>query len=127
MPMFITFCCKVRNRDSLANPAAWESLTSACEILHKAGKLRPRVMLAMPDHVHLLATIPADGSIKMVVRSLKTAVARNHEVAWQDGFFDHRARSDWQAAAIADYILANPSRSGLVKKGGSWPFVRTSW
>lgn len=125
--MFITFCCKPRNRDFLANHPAWESLVTAGEILHKAGKLNPRVMLAMPDHVHLLATIPANGSLKMVVRSLKTAVSLSHKVSWQDGFFDHRARSDWQAAEIADYILANPTRAGLVKEGEPWPFVRTTW
>lgn len=70
----------------------------------------------MPDHVHAMLHFPPEISIRETVRGWKRWTARFHNVKWQDGFFDHRLRSDESLDDKARYIWENPVRTGLVKK-----------
>lgn len=127
LPMFLTFCTRPRGKNQLATEGSWQLLDEAAEILAGRGKVQPVVLLAMPDHVHLLARIPATAPARILVRSLKTAVSLQGDVDWQPGFFDRRARTEAHAIQLADYIRMNPVRAGLCKEISDWPYVRGLW
>jgi REP element-mobilizing transposase RayT len=127
LPIFLTFCTRPRGKNQLATEVSWQLLDEAAKILAERGKMQPLVLLAMPDHVHLLARIPATAATGLLIRSLKTAVSRQSNVDWQPGFFDHRARTERHAIQLADYIRMNPVRAGLCKEMSDWPYVRRAW
>ena len=118
---FLTFCAKERKGGPLL-PVA-KDLVESVKTYQSLGKWFPRMVLIMPDHIHGLFRFPADGSMGLTVRNWKRWTTRNFQVAWQDGFFDHRLRQDESAAEKADYILQNPVRAGLVGSAEEWPFV----
>ena len=127
LPIFITFCTRPRRANQIANERAWPLLSEASTTLSKAGKMGPLILLAMPDHVHLLARVPREVSVKTLVRSFKTAVSRERDVDWQPGFFDHRMRGEAQIDAVIEYVRMNPVRAGLCDQAEDWPYQRRVW
>lgn len=51
-------------------------------------------------------------------------MATKYGIQWQDGFFDHRLRTDESAAEKGNYIRMNPVRAGLVENPEAWPYQR---
>jgi putative transposase len=41
---------------------------------------------------------------------------------WQPRYFDHIVRAEEDLRAIAEYILNNPVRKGLVERAENWPW-----
>jgi len=82
----------------------------------------------MPDHVHLLIKLNNTcRSLGRVVGVLKSAILHKvrrsgEDFQWQESFYDHILREGEDSGKIADYILANPERAGLVASGESYPF-----
>lgn len=85
----------------------------------------------MPDHIHILAQAgehPKD--LREFVRGFKSfcsvatgvATANNvtHNKLWQRGFYEHILRKEENVAEIAEYILNNPIRKGLVQNRGQY-------
>jgi len=76
----------------------------------------------MPDHVHLLLQLENgfDGSLQKWVSSFKSCIAKDAkrsfgiEKLWQKNFHDHVVRGEDGLLGIAEYILNNPVRKGLV-------------
>jgi REP element-mobilizing transposase RayT len=83
------------------------------------------LMLAMPDHVHLIVKIPRATGISMAIRRFKRAASYGSGIHWQAGAFDHRIRSDDSYREKWQYVMANPQRAGLTQHGKDWPFVMT--
>jgi len=89
------------------------------------------VYCVMPDHVHVLLT-PLDGAnIVRFVQAVKSRTTHAYWALggegklWQRGFFDHVVRRDESTSRIAEYILANPVRAGLVESALAYPFSRS--
>ena len=120
---FITIACAERTTNQLARPAAFPVMTAAIEHYMKAEKLWAHLFLAMPDHLHALMSFPRQERMDSVIRNWKRFVAKNASVAWQDGFFDHRLRSNESFEEKAHYIRMNPVRARLVSEPGKWPYV----
>ena len=84
----------------------------------------------MPDHLHILAQAgekPKD--LREFVRGFKsfcsvaTGVATNkatNNKLWQRGFHEHILRKEENMEDIAEYILNNPIRKGLVQDSGQY-------
>jgi len=75
--------------------------------------------VVMPDHVHWLFQL-RDRSLGCIIGSFKArttfALKKSTGLSgpvWQPGYFDHRIGSHRDLAAQAQYILANPMRSGM--------------
>lgn len=51
----------------------------------------------------------------------KGFLAKTQNIEWQDGFWDHRLRTDESLEEKAAYILQNPVRAGLVECIEAWP------
>jgi len=102
----------------------WVLFRSA-RIYHEQARWYLRLLLLMPDHVHALIAVPADGSLSKLLRDYKRITARTSGVKWQRNFFDHRLRQDESLTEKYDYILQNPVRAGLVAHEDKWPYVLT--
>ena len=122
---FITVCPTPRGENQLARPAVWAELRAASEHYHRSGRWHVPLLLAMPDHVHLLAGFPAAESMARVIGAWKHFLTRRCEVVWQRDFFDHRLRANESYEEKAHYIRNNPVRAGLTSTPEAWPFVWT--
>ncbi len=97
-----------------------ESLSCGCTVL---------TYCLMPDHLHFLAGPREDGrSLLLFINRFKgkttnTAwrVGRSGRL-WQPRFYDHALRSDENLRKVAEYIMLNPVRRGLVIHPEEWPW-----
>jgi REP element-mobilizing transposase RayT len=124
--LFITLCHKQRGVSHFNSSHAWAALVHAAEHLHARGKWTPLLMLAMPDHVHMLARIPREEDIGKLIGQFKRIVSHELPISWQSDAFDHRIRGHSQHLAKRAYILQNPVRAKLVERSEDWPFQK-SW
>jgi putative transposase len=120
---FITVCTHVRGENRLANDSVWPTLREATAHYHNAHRWYVRVLLAMPDHVHLLASFPKTERIDRVVAAWKHFTNHRADVTWQRGFFDHRLRQSDSLDEKSTYIRMNPVRAGLVNTLEQWRYV----
>jgi putative transposase len=86
----------------------------------------------MPDHIHLLCA-PVEANLVDLINGWKSFTAnllrkdglKGH--CWQRGFFDHALRREEDIRSIAEYIVNNPVRAGLVKNWIDYPFSWHRW
>jgi len=84
----------------------------------------------MPDHVHVLLVPRDGGNVIRFVQAVKSRTARAHtafggtQKLWQRGFYDRIVRREEDISHLAEYILANPVRAGLVDDASAYPFSR---
>ena len=82
----------------------------------------------MPDHVHVLASTPADRDFDEFIRQFKQAAGYRlrRELGlnrvWQPRYFDRALRGPDSLVTVAEYIWGNPVRAGLVASVGEFPF-----
>lgn len=77
----------------------------------------------MPDHLHVLLSLGQPGRpLSRWVGDFKRWVDRELrmrgglELRWQPNFFERVVRDDKELSTIAEYILLNPVRQGLVSR-----------
>lgn len=93
----------------------------------------------MPDHVHLLMTLPEGdsdfGTRMMLIKAGFTRrylagegrgqgwrrEQRRERAVWQSRYREHLIADASEFDACADYIHCNPVHHGLVRKPGDWP------
>ena len=92
-------------------------------LYHEAQKWYIRLLLLMPDHLHLLVGISGDTALSKIIRDFKRGIARREKIEWQRNFFDHRIRRDESETEKEAYIRNNPVRAGLAADAESWPYV----
>jgi len=86
----------------------------------------------MPDHVHLLVQgTRLDSNLLRFMNSAKQHSGYEYAKAtggrlWDQGYYDRVLRDSEATDAIAQYILTNPARAGLVKSIAGYPFVGSS-
>jgi len=90
---------------------------------HDAQRWYVKVLLLMPDHLHMLIGIPGDASLSNLVRDFKRITAKIAGIQWQRNFFDHRLRHDESETEKYEYICQNPVRAGLAPVADEWPYV----
>jgi REP element-mobilizing transposase RayT len=89
--------------------------------------------VAMPNHVHLLATPTVP--LPKLTRSLKgiTAKRANSKLGltespfWQEESFDRLVRHDREFEKIRNYIEENPVRAGLVREASDYRWSSAGW
>ena len=81
----------------------------------------------MPDHLHFLVSPCKDGVSVLAFTDQYKGKTTNeswrlgwHGRLWQPRYYDHVVRDDERLAEIAQYILANPVRKGLVEQDEDW-------
>lgn len=117
---FVTVCAESR-RGSPLLPAAGAILESV-RIRNERGIWFAKAAVVMPDHVHLLVTVPANAKLATAIGNWKRYLARANGVRWQANFFDHRIRSAEEESEKFEYVRQNPVRRGLVATPEAWPW-----
>ena len=103
---------------------------------HKPCRL-PAIVL-LPDHVHLLMSLPdGDADYSSRIRLCKASFvreirgrddvdirlnAKGEANVWQRRFWEHLIRDEQDFAAHVDYIHINPLKHGLVERVQDWRF-----
>jgi putative transposase len=87
----------------------------------------------MPDHVHILITVPGDLSIEKAMQLIKGGfsfrVGRElsfHGEVWQRGFSDVRVSDEESFQQHRRYINHNPVRAGLANTPEEFPYGSAS-
>ena len=124
-PLFVTVCGASRGTNHFAREPQWTSLVKSAEHLRDRGIWRPILLLAMPDHVHLIVTIPKSFGVAVAISRFKRAASYGNQIRWQPAAFDHRIRSDDSYREKWQYVLANPKRGGLIQESDVWTYVKT--
>ena len=82
----------------------------------------------MPDHLHLLvAGERDDADLKRFIKNAKQYSGFHFRrqtglMLWQRYGFEHVLRGDEDTMNVADYIIANPVRAGLVTSPAAYPY-----
>lgn len=129
----MTFCVEER-KPVLADTRAWEICRATFE---KLDRWTIFAAIAMPDHLHLLASPLADrgASVSAFTKWFKrwfneaywdcrpsVSDGSGRTWHWQEGCFDRLLRSDESLSEKWEYLRQNPVRAGLVKNPDDWPF-----
>ncbi|OGP73951.1 MAG: hypothetical protein A2W09_05935 [Deltaproteobacteria bacterium RBG_16_50_11] len=86
----------------------------------------------MPDHLHLLLS-PKESNLVDLINQWKSFSAnllRENGVegpCWQRAFYDHALRKEEDIRGVAEYIVNNPVRSGIVTNWVDYPFSWHRW
>jgi len=120
---FVTVCCRERGKNSLCKEEVFSLLKNSLLHYESKGWLRVVQFLAMPDHVHFLASFDLSVGLTKPMACWKSYTAKQGNFYWQGDYFDHRLRSDESWLEKARYIRANPVRAGLIESEESWPFI----
>ena len=86
----------------------------------------------MPDHLHLLMTLPSDMTIEKAMQlikggfsyRLKREFGYQGEV-WQRGFSEVRISDGQSFLQRREYIVQNPVKAGLVDNAEQYPYCYT--
>ncbi len=83
----------------------------------------------MPDHFHLLLTLPAGMLAERVVQFIKGGFSFRASKGlgfageiWERGFADRLIRNEGDYAVCCSYIWQNPVNRGLVAKAEDYPY-----
>ena len=94
-----------------------------------AGRFRLHDFVIMPDHVHLLMTVPANMSIERAVQLIKGGFSFRLRrefgylgEVWQRGFSEVRIMDEASFSRHRSYIFRNPVKAGLVSDAEEWPY-----
>lgn len=125
---FLTVCTQ-SNRDIFKNP----DFSLKCIDYIKSERIRlghaAYVYCLMPDHLHILLS-PLESGIP-VTQYMSGLISKITHLSWKYGysgklmrrsFYDHVVRKEEDLRQIAEYILNNPVRKGLVEKREDYPF-----
>jgi len=98
--------------------------------LHEAANTKSFDILAfilMPDHLHMLVAGTAENAnlIRFIQRFKQltsyASVQATGQRLWQPSFHDHALRRDEDVSTVAQYIIDNPRRAGLITDDEMWP------
>jgi putative transposase len=120
---FITICCQRRGVNQLCVKDVANILFETARRYHVSQRWYLKLVLMMPDHLHMLIGVPGDARISNLIRDFKRITARIANISWQRNFFDHRLRHDESENEKAAYIRANPVRAGLITEHEEWPYA----
>ena len=100
------------------------------------GSLRQKsdlmAVCVMPDHIHLLLAPISENIVDLIGRwkSYTSHLIWNEGytgMVWQRSFYDHALRKDEDLLKVAEYIVYNPVRKGLVEDWRDYPFSWHKW
>jgi len=123
---FITICCKTRGANQLAQEPVGTALIESVDFRNEAGIWWCSSFVVMPDHVHALIQFSETLPMIRAIRTWKSWTAKQHGVAWQSQWFEHRLRDTGSWREKSAYIMNNPVRAGLVEDSKDWPWFYTS-
>ena len=120
---FITLCCAIRHRNTLAVPKIADALFNGMKVYQEQRKWWVHIALLMPDHLHMLVSFSPFVAMDKTIADWKQYQSRFLNIDWQRDFYDHRIRSDEQFMEKYEYIRMNPVRKNLAATPEDWQYV----
>jgi REP element-mobilizing transposase RayT len=90
---------------------------------HDTQKWDVKMLLLMPDHLHMLVGITGNADLSNLVRDFKRITAKIAKIRWQRNSLDQRLRHGESEIKKFEYIRKNPVRAGLIHAADDWPYV----
>lgn len=94
-----------------------------------AGKLKLHAFVVMPNHVHLLITVPEGTTLERKMQFVKGGFSfeagkrfNMRGPVWQKSSVDRRVRDASECESFRRYIHQNPVRAGLVRSAGEYVY-----
>ena len=115
-----------KEQEALTHPALAQEILDSAKLYQARLRWHITLFLLMPDHLHALLSFARDRSMSEIIRDWKRFHARTNHVLWQEGYFDHRLRSDERGAQLSaktNYIRRNPVAAGLCASVQEWPWT----
>jgi putative transposase len=115
-----------KDQKPLTDPALGRAILDSAKFYEANMRWHITLFLLMPNHLHAVLSFPRHKSMSEVIRGWKRFHKRINHVIWQEGYFDHRLRTDergTQLSAKLDYIRQNPVAAGLCARAGDWPWI----
>ena len=137
---FVTKC--LQPKKPALNPDLRQIISNAFRFAVVERRVILRSFVVMPDHWHGLFGLLENWTLPGYMHSFMSFVGANTAAnlllqgcSWQPGYFDTRIRSMKQFIYVANYILENPVRKGLVQSAEDWDasnlkhpdIVRSGW
>jgi putative transposase len=95
-----------------------------CKVLFRyrdVGKFNLHAFVVMPNHIHLLLTVPGGSTIERTMQLIKGGFSFEagkqlgmSGIIWQKSFVDRRVRDALECSRFREYIHQNPVRAVLV-------------
>ena len=121
---YVTFV--THERQELA--AHERDIVLSCIVRSHRRNMYLHAAVVMPDHVHILPTLYDETTLARLMQQLKSVSA--HEIGgrvWQREYFDRVIRSDEDLRKKAEYVIANPVRTGLVERAEDYRWIWRWW
>ena len=94
-----------------------------------AGKFQLHEFVIMPDHLHLLMTLPGGMTIEKAIQLIKGGFSYRlrrefgyQGEVWQRGFSEVRISDGQSFMQHREYIVQNPVKAGLVESAEQYPY-----
>ena len=134
---FVTFSCFRRGK-YLTNQAANRILIKQIDLARDKYKFKLLGYVFMPNHVHLVLFPPDGMPMGLVIREIKSRMARDYfqkfmndivgkRVFWQKRCYDHNCRTPETVIEKINYCHKNPVTSGLVGNMEDWEWSSYNW
>ena len=134
---FVTFGCFRQGRD-LSDPRARELLIKHIDEARKKHGFKLLGYVIMPEHVHMVLLPPDGVKLGLVIREIKSKMAREYfaltmsevqgtRAFWQKRCYDHNCRSSETVWEKIEYCHNNPARRGLVQAPGEYKWSSYAW
>ena len=112
---------------AVLDEAARSIIVSAFAFAVRQHRIYLRAFVVMPDHWHALFAPREPWVLSRFMRAQMsyvagktTALLKNHNTSWQDGYYDTRVKTAKQFRFVTYYIEQNPVVKGLVEKPDEW-------
>jgi len=95
-----------------------------------AARPETLAVCVMPNHVHWLVDCERVTETVQDVKSITTRLIQNYGrrgKVWQRSFHDRVLRTRDDRRQVAEYLVANPVRAGLVREAGHYPWAVVWW
>ena len=130
---FVTSTC-LNRQQHFSSPANARILSEEFNLLGVRSDCVTLAYVVMPDHFHWLVQLDRETTLQEVVRKLKGRSARRigklkfaAARVWQSGFHDHAVRKEEDLENLANYLIQNPLRAGLVSDVDDYPYWYSAW
>lgn len=118
-----------RNQTPFKGPALNKRMIDILRNEQERLRCQVYIYCLMPDHLHFLVSPCEDGVSVLTFTDQYKGKTTNESwqfdwegKLWQPRYYDHIVRDDEDLVLIAQYILDNPMRKGLVGHGEEWPW-----
>jgi putative transposase len=121
---FVTFSCYKR-QPFLQTAESKDAVERLLEQTRRQRGLYIAAYVLMPEHVHLLTSEPAQGSLATFLQIFKQLSARElksptEKQFWQRRYYDFNVSSHEKYLEKVQYIHRNPVKRGLVSQPDQW-------